>query len=86
MTGVQTCALPIWDEFYKFFTPKNEKKPEIHAGFAKCYFCSDAAHEEKIKEDLSVNVRCLLEEEYEENACVFCDKKIKTKAIFAKGY
>jgi len=74
------------EEFYKFFIPKNEDKPEIHAGFAKSYFCLDAKHEEKIKEDLAVSLRCILEEEHELNNCVFCDKKTTTKAIFAKAY
>ncbi|NGX28294.1 MAG: Proline--tRNA ligase [Candidatus Anoxychlamydiales bacterium] len=74
------------DEFYKFFTPKNIEKPEIHAGFAKVYFCLDRNQEEKIKEDLSVSVRCIIEDEKEEKKCIFCSKKTKSKVIFAKAY
>ena len=28
MTGVQTCALPIWEEFERIMTGKMEWKPE----------------------------------------------------------
>ena len=74
------------DEFYKFFTPKNIEKPEIHAGFAKVYFCLDPNQEEKIKEDLSVSIRCIIEDGKEEKKCIFCLKKTKSKVIFAKAY
>ncbi|NGX34756.1 MAG: Proline--tRNA ligase [Candidatus Anoxychlamydiales bacterium] len=67
------------DEFYKFFKDKN-------AGFAKGYFCEDTKIEEKLKEELSVSVRCILEKDFEEGTCMFCSKKTKTKAIFAKAY
>ncbi len=74
------------DDFYKFFTPENIDKPQIHGGFVTSYFCLDLKEEEKIKEDLSVTVRGILEEEYEEKTCVFCHKKTKTRALFAKSY
>jgi len=74
------------DKFYEFFTPKNKEKPEMHGGFVTSYFCLDEKEEEKIKKDLSVSVRCVLEEEYEEKKCIFCQKKTKTRAIFAKAY
>ncbi|MFA6119310.1 MAG: proline--tRNA ligase [Parachlamydiales bacterium] len=74
-------------EFYKFFTPKNKENPEMHGGFARCFYCEDAMHEEKIKEDLSVTVRgILMEKNNIEKPCVFCGKKTKTRAIFAKSY
>jgi prolyl-tRNA synthetase len=74
------------EDFYKFFTPKNIDNPEIHGGFVTSYFCLNPKEEEKIKEDLSVTVRCILEEEYEEKNCIFCHKKTKTRALFAKSY
>nr|NGX63455.1 Proline--tRNA ligase [Candidatus Anoxychlamydiales bacterium] len=74
------------DEFYKFFASKNSGKQEIHAGFAKTYFCLDEKHEKKIKEDLSVTARCILLDDFKEGKCIFCSKSTKTKAIFAKAY
>lgn len=74
------------EDFYKFFTPENKDRPEIHGGFATSYFCLDSKEEEKIKEDLSVTVRGILEEYDDEKACVFCRKKTKTRAFFAKSY
>lgn len=74
------------DEFYKFFTPKNIEKPEIHGGFVTSYFCLDPKEEDKIKEDLSVSVRGILEEQNEEKPCIFCHKKTKNRALFAKSY
>ena len=74
------------EEFYKFFTPKNKEKPEIHGGFAKIWFCLDAKEEEKIKQDLSVTLRCIEDDSDVEKTCIFCSKKTKKRAIFAKAY
>ena len=79
MQEENTQEIKSEDEFYSFFKSKK-------AGFAKGYFCLDAKIEEKLKEDLSVSVRCILEENFEEGTCIFCSKKTKTKAIFAKAY
>ncbi len=74
-----TKEIATKDEFYKFFKNQNP-------GFAKGYFCEDAQIEKKLKEDLSVSVRCILDENFKEGTCIFCSKKTKTKAIFAKAY
>lgn len=74
------------DEFYKFFTPKNSEKPEIHAGFALCYFCEDPEIEKKIQEDLNVTVRCIPFEQDSEGICFYTGKKAKRKMVFAKSY
>lgn len=75
------------DEFYRFFTPENSEKPEIHGGFALSHFCLDPAIEEKIKEDLNVTVRSIpLDFEKEEGLCIFTGKPSKGRVIFAKSY
>lgn len=74
------------EDFYSFFTPKNKDNPEIHGGFLTSYFCLDPKEEEKIKDDLSVTVRGIFEEQNEEKTCIFCNKKTKTRALFAKSY
>lgn len=75
------------EEFYRFFTPKNKENPEIHGGFALCHFSGDPSVEEKIKEDLSVTVRCIpLDAKEEEGKCVISGKKSMRRVIFAKSY
>ena len=59
------------DEFYDFFTPKNQEKPEIHGGFSKSHWCGSGACEATIKEDLAVTIRCIpLEEADEDGTCI----------------
>ena len=74
-------------EFYKFFTPKNKDKPEIHGGFAMVHWNGSAAVEERIKKDLSVTIRCLpYDEEGKEGTCIFTGEPSKQRALFAKAY
>jgi prolyl-tRNA synthetase len=75
-----THTLNDKDQFYKFFS-KNKNK-----GFVKAYFCENEEEEEKIKKDLSVTVRCLDLDESKEDKCIFCSKKTKKLATFAKAY
>lgn len=75
------------DAFYSFFTPKNQKQPEIHGGFAFSPWCGSKACEEKIKDDLKVTVRCIPFEGTEtDGKCVCCGEPAKLKVIFAKSY
>ena len=75
------------DAFYSFFTPKNQKQPEIHGGFAFSPWCGSTACEEKIKDDLKVTVRCIPFEGTEtDGKCVCCGEPAKLKVIFAKSY
>ncbi|MDY0133320.1 MAG: proline--tRNA ligase [Desulforegulaceae bacterium] len=76
------------DKFISFFTPENLEKPEIHGGFAVSGWCGDPECEEKIQEELKVTIRCL-PFGYKVNQgeqCVYCEKKAKEKAVFAKAY
>ena len=75
------------EEFYAFFTPKNEEQPEIHGGFALSHWSGDPQVEKQIKEDLGVTIRCIpLESEKEEGACVISGKKSLQRVIYAKAY
>ncbi len=75
------------EQFYKFFTPKNSEKPEIHGGFVKAHWCGDSACEEKIKDDLKVTIRCIpLNNIKEEGVCICCGKKSSERVVFAKSY
>src|SRR5690606_14455904 len=81
-----THRIDSWDDFVAFFTPKNDKQPEIHGGFALCHFSGDAEAEEKARE-LKVTVRCIpLDPEEEEGRCVITGKPSKRRLVFAKAY
>jgi len=88
-----------FDEFYRYFTPQNADKPEIHGGFASSHWCENASCEEKVKDDLKVTIRCIpiddgivgtpfmvSESKQTEGKCVICGKKSPRRVIFAKSY
>ena len=81
-----TRTIKSWDKFQKFFKAKNEKQPEIHGGFAECFFVDCPEVDEKLK-PLKVTPRCIpLENNDEEGICIFTGQPTKTKGIFAKAY
>jgi prolyl-tRNA synthetase len=74
-------------DFYDWFTPKNQEKPEIHGGFAMSHWCGDEACETKIKTDLNVTIRCIpLDAERETGTCICCGKPSEARVVFAKAY
>jgi prolyl-tRNA synthetase len=74
-------------EFKKFFIPQNPDRPEIHGGFAFSPWCSQAACELKIKDDLGVTIRCLpFEQKGGNRKCICCGEPADTEALFAKAY
>lgn len=82
-----TRELDDKEAFYAWFTAANPEKPEIHGGFALAHWCGDAACEAKIKQDLSVTIRCIpLDAEEEEGLCIFCGEKSPRRVVFAKSY
>ena len=82
-----SCTIHNVADFRDYFTPKNEEKPEIHAGFASCYFVEEPAVDELLKE-LKVTIRCmpLDDQPTEPGTCIFTGKKTDRRAIFAKAY
>ncbi len=82
-----TKRIDTKEEFYSFFTPKNQENPEIHGGFALAHWCGDPEVEEQIKKDLSVTVRCIpLDAPAEEGKCPISGKPSERRVIYAKAY
>jgi len=82
-----TITLNDKKEFYKFFTPENPEEPEIHGGFALSHWCGEDRCESKIKEDLSVTVRCIpLSGPSEKGECIYCSGPSSGRVVFAKAY
>jgi prolyl-tRNA synthetase len=75
------------DDFYGFFTPRDADKPEIHGGFALSHWCGRAECESRIKEDLTVTIRCIpFDAPAEKGACICCGETSAQRVIFAKAY
>jgi prolyl-tRNA synthetase len=73
--------------FYDYFTPENREKPEAHGGFAKSHWCGGAECEERIKDELSVTIRCIPFDAVEEpGTCICCGEPSRRRVIFAKAY
>lgn len=77
-----------FDDFKKFFTPKNESKPEIHGGFALCHWAGSKEDEAKIKQDFKVTIRCIpFDEKFNESGkCFLTGKPSSKRLVFAKSY
>ncbi len=75
------------EDFYKFFTPANSDKPEIHGGFALAHWNGSAAVEEQIKNDLKVTIRCIpFTDSPEAGTCIFTGEPSKQRVVWAKSY
>jgi prolyl-tRNA synthetase len=75
------------DEFYKFFTPQNAAKPEIHGGFALTHWNGSTKIEEQIKTDLKVTIRCIpFDESPESGTCPFSGEPSRQRVVWAKSY
>jgi prolyl-tRNA synthetase len=82
-----TQTIDATNDFYAYFTPRSKEKPEIHGGFARSHWCGDGACESKIKEDLTVTIRCIpFDAPQEDGACICCGKTSSQRVIFAKAY
>lgn len=77
------------DEFYRFFTApataENAPTP-IHGGFALTHFSGDVDLEHRIKDELSVTVRCMPLDENEPGICPFTGKPSAQRVVWAKAY
>lgn len=78
--------ITTFEEFKKFFTPKNPEKPEIHGGFVIAKWCGEKDSEE-VLDSLKVSIRCLpLEQSNTKGTCILTGKPATLDAIFAKSY
>ena len=74
-------------EFYDYFTPQDEAKPEIHGGFVLSSWCGSDSCESKIKDDLGVTIRCIpLDGDNKSGTCICCGKPGRGSVVFAKAY
>ncbi len=81
-----TVQIDSFDEFKAFFKAKNKKKPEIHGGFAECYFV-DCPETDEMLVPLKVTPRCIpFSPEKTQGTCIFTGKPTETRGIFAKSY
>ena len=86
MRTENTRDIDSLEEFKDFFTPKNSKRPELHGGFAQCYFV-DCPETEAILKPLKVTPRNIpLDNEKIPGTCIFTGQKTVERAIFAKSY
>ncbi|MDY6822674.1 MAG: proline--tRNA ligase [Thermodesulfobacteriota bacterium] len=85
-----TLAIDEKDAFYDYFTPKHPDDPEIHGGFALSHWCGSAECEEKIKDELTVTIRCIpMDAElrgHSTGTCICCGKESQERVVFAKAY
>ena len=82
-----TRVIDSKEEFYAFFTPKNEEKPEAHGGFALAHWNGSAETEATIKEELKVTIRCLpFDEMPQPGRCIFTGEPSLQRVVFAKSY
>ena len=82
-----TKQIDTKEDFYAFFTPKNERKPEIHGGFAVANYDGSAEVEDMLRKDLKVTVRCIpLDGGAPTGKCIFTGNEGKYRAVFAKSY
>jgi prolyl-tRNA synthetase len=73
-------------DFYDYFTPRNPEKPEIHGGFSFSGWCGDPACETRIKEDLTVTIRCIPFDAADRTApCIACGRN-GPRVVYAKAY
>jgi prolyl-tRNA synthetase len=85
-----TRVIDTKDEFYAYFTAPATKNPNdptpIHGGFAMTHFNGDPALEAKIKDDLSVTVRCIPLAPGEPGTCPFTGQPSAKRVVWAKAY
>lgn len=86
-----TRVIDSEDEFRAFFTPQDANDPEIHGGFALTHFSGDLEVEERLKRDLKVTIRCILEpgqlpEADAPGTCPFTGQPSPRRLVWAKAY
>lgn len=86
MRSKNTVEISSEAEFRKYFTPKNADSPEIHGGFAYCYFASEEEVQPLLNE-LKVTIRCIpLDDNDQPGTCFLTGKPAAKRAVFAKAY
>ena len=82
-----TVKIDTRDDFYQFFSQKEDDVSALHGGFALTHWAYDPEVEERLKKDLKVTVRCIpLQGEEASGICPFTGKPSPRRVIFAKSY
>ncbi len=71
-------------EFYKMY----KKAKGFHNGaFVRAHWCGSGECEAKIKQELSVTIRCIpFDSPTEEGTCIYCNNSSSRRVLFAKAY
>ena len=86
MREENTVEIKTEKEFRAYFTPKNADSPEIHGGFANCYFSSEEELAGLLSE-LKVTIRCMpIDCNDPPGVCFLTGKPSARRAVFAKAY
>ncbi|WP_153555887.1 proline--tRNA ligase [Roseimaritima sediminicola] len=81
-----SCEIDNEADFRAYFTPKNADNPELHGGFAHCYFADEQDLQPLLKE-LKVTIRCIPQESNDDpGKCFFTGKPAAHRGVFAKAY
>ncbi|PQO26942.1 proline--tRNA ligase [Blastopirellula marina] len=74
------------EELKKWFTSKNDDKPEIHGGFAFVH-CADAKEVEEELKKLKLTARCIpVDGDEEPGKCLFTGQEVSKRMVIAKAY
>jgi len=75
------------DEKKEFYNLYNKGKGDKNGGFVMAHWCGSDKCESKIKEDLSVTIRCIpFDNPDEAGKCICCDDPSPKRVLFAKAY
>jgi prolyl-tRNA synthetase len=81
-----TRVIESKNDFYEFFTAKDQNKPEIHGGFALAHWNGSREVEEQIKKDLKVTIRVVPFGPDEPDKCIFTGEPSAKRVVWAKSY
>jgi prolyl-tRNA synthetase len=82
-----TVEIDTREDFYDYFTPTDSERPEIHGGFSQSHWCGSGQCEARIKEDLSVTIRCVpFDADDSPGRCICCGEPSRGRVVFAKAY
>jgi len=94
--AANTKRIDDMKDFEKFFTAKNEDKPEIHGGFALAHWSGEPEVEAHLKDKFKVTIRCIplsgidgvadAKDLQEEGRCIVSGKPSRQRVVFAKSY
>ncbi|WP_320042400.1 proline--tRNA ligase [uncultured Desulfobacter sp.] len=75
------------DEKDKFYDLYKKAQGYNNGAFVLAHWCGSGQCEEKIKQDLSVTIRCIpFDSPDEEGTCICCGAKSERRVLFAKAY